>query len=176
MPWKSVVVKSLRGEFVELARVEGANRRELCRRFGISAPTGYKWIRRWEEDGLESFEDRSRAPKARPWRSSDEVEQAVVAARLEHPAWGGRKLRHWLINRGTCEPVPAASTISAILRRHGLLEAAAEPSGAAPKRFEREKPNELWQMDFKGHFALGDGSRCHPLGTIDDHSRFNISL
>ncbi len=97
----------------------------------------------------------------------------MVELRSVHPAWGGRKLRRRLLDQGV-EQVPAASTITEILRRRDLLS---ELKGCqAFQRFERERPNELWQMDFKGHFGLGAGGRCHPLTVLDDHSRYALVL
>ena len=98
----------------------------------------------------------------------------MVALRERHPAWGGRKLQRRLRDLGHRE-VPAPSTITAILHRHGLIEPAESLKHTAFGRFEHETPNRLWQMDFKGWFALGAG-RCHPLTVLDDHSRFNILL
>src|SRR3989304_5908664 len=90
------------------------------------------------------------------------------------PAWGGRKLRRRLVDLGQ-EAVPAASTITEILRRRGRLEEAEAAKHKASTRFEHAAPNDLWQMDFKGHFALGQG-RCHPLTVLDDHSRYALGL
>lgn len=98
----------------------------------------------------------------------------MLALREQHPAWGGRKLRRRLQDLGL-ETVPSASTITAILRRHGRLEAEASSKHRAFLRFEHAAPNDLWQMDFKGHFAMSRG-RCHPLSLIDDHSRFSPGL
>lgn len=165
---------SIRLEFVTLAAVEGVNLRELCRRFRISAPTGYKWLKRFKQDGIKGLEDGSHRPHAQPRRSSAELEQLVVAQRQLHPAWGGRKLRV-LLERAGQQPLPSPSTVTAILRRHQLLEA---PPGGYPtawQRFEHASPNELWQMDIKGHFALGAG-RCYPLTVLDDYSRFSLGL
>jgi transposase InsO family protein len=173
MPWKTCNPMELRREFVELARCEGANIRELCRRFRISAPTGYKW--RARDRAGESFEDRSRRPLESPGKTPAAMEELIVAARLEHPAWGGRKLKRWLEDRGIKE-VPSASTITEILRRHDLLLPPAGPSGKGWERFEREAPNELWQIDYKGWLQLAAGGRCHPLAMLDDHSRFNLLL
>jgi transposase InsO family protein len=102
------------------------------------------------------------------------MEELVCAAREAHPAWDGRKLRGFLLRQGHVS-VPAASTITAILRRNGLLEPATAPRRDY-LRFEREAPNQLWQMDFKGHFALTAGGRCHPFGVVDDFSRYSIAL
>jgi transposase InsO family protein len=104
-----------------------------------------------------------------------EKESLVLRLRDEHPAWGGRKLRAVLLQRGTTE-VPSASTITEILRRHGRLSAAESSKHTAFQRFEHAAPNDLWQRDFKGHFGLEDARRCHPLTVLDDHSRFNIGL
>lgn len=118
--------------------------------------------------------DRSRRPTRSPERTAAELEERVVALRREHPAWGGRKLRRRLADMGV-SPVPAASTITGILRRRGLLDES-KPHPGPWQRFERERPNELWQMDFKGHFSTRDGARCHPLTVLDDHSRYSLLL
>lgn len=173
MPWKACNIMSLRQEFVELARQEGANRRELCSRFGISAPTGYKWLKRFEEQGCEGLVDRSRRPLSSPAISSPEVEVAVIAVRTDHPAWGARKISWRLQHLGG--PAVAPSTITSILHRHGLITPEASEAAKPWKRFERPEPNALWQADFKGHFQTFEG-RCSPLTMLDDHSRFNLAL
>jgi transposase InsO family protein len=174
MPWGAVDTVTLRREFVVFAQQVGANRRELCRRYGISPKTGYKWIHRYLHGGLVALADRSRRPRHSPRMTPPEVETAVVEMREDHEAWGGRKIRARLIALGF-ESVPAASTITDILRRHGLLEQAESEKHTAWGQFEREEPNSLWQMDFKGHFALSTG-RCHPLSILDDHSRYATGL
>jgi transposase InsO family protein len=173
MPWKESSTVSERTEFVRLASTEGANLSELCRRFGISRTAAYKWLGRYRSGEQDSLQDRSRAPHSSPARTSAAVEAAIIQLRQQHPAWGGRKLRARLKALGHTE-LPAASTITAILRRHGLLGAqAGQPRHC--QRFEHSTPNALWQIDFKGHFALGSG-RCHPLTILDDHSRYAIGL
>src|SRR5690606_8286388 len=147
MPWQEVSVMEQRREFVRLALMEGANRRELCRRFGISAQVGYKWLARWQA-GERELADRSRRPHASPKRSAPEVERQVLAVRDRHPAWGARKIAR-IIARSGFTP-PAVSTIHAILGRHGRIAPAAAGSGSrAWQRFEKAAPNLLWQMDFK---------------------------
>jgi transposase InsO family protein len=164
---------SLRREFVELASREEANRRALCRRFGISATTGYKWLRRFAEEGRDGLVDRSRRPVMSPARTREAVERRVVSVRRRHPSWGGRKIRRWLLDHGV-EQAPAASTITGILGRHGLLDEQLR-SRRPWQRFEAARPNALWQMDFKGDYLLGSG-RCYPLTVLDDHSRFSLGL
>lgn len=173
MPWGEVTVLSQRQEFVRLAEQAGVNRRELCRRFGISPRTGYKWLSRFAAgDGLL---DQSRRPRTSPGRSA--LEARVLDLRCQYPDWGGRKLRALLLADGL-ETVPSASTITAILRRHGRLDGPRSGLPSAWQRFEHEAPNQLWQMDFKGHFPLisTKAQRCHPLTVLDDHSRFNLCL
>lgn len=172
MPWREVSVMEQRREFVRLAEQDGVNRRELCRRFGISAQTGYKWRAR-SADGDAELADRSRRPLNSPRRTVAEVETQVLAVRDAHPAWGARKIVHCLMRQGI-EP-PAASTVHEILRRHNRMR---EPAGssAADQRFEMEAPNLLWQMDFKGWVTLADGTRCHALTMLDDHSRYLLCL
>lgn len=171
MPWQTVSTMSSRAEFVALAGVEGANVRALCRRFGISPKTGYKWPRRARAGGAEPLGDRSRRPARSPHRTPGAVERAVLGVRDEHPSWGGRKPRRRLLDLGH-PGAPSASTITAVLRRHDRLGPAAGTPRALT-RFEAEAPNRLWQMDFKGHFPTAAG-RCHPLTALDDHSRFAV--
>ena len=175
MPWREVTRMSLREEFVQLALQAGVNRRELCRRFGIAPKTGYKWLMRYARAGASGLEHRSKRPLRSPARTAAEVEQAVIRWRHEsRNSWGGRKLARLLAGQGG--PALAPSTVTGILRRAGLLDGAAAPGQRPLQRFERAAPNELWQMDFKGHFPLLSRSRCHPLTVLDDHSRFSLVL
>jgi transposase InsO family protein len=173
MPWQEVSTVSLRQEFCALAAREDANVSELCRRCGVSRKTGYKWLRRYRAEGEAGLADRSRRPRATPRQTAPAMTEAVLALRDAHPTWGGRKLERRLQDLG--EPAPAASTISAILRRGGRLDPAESPRHAAWQRFEHAAPNDLWQLDFKGHVAL-PGGRCHPLHLLDDHSRAVLGL
>lgn len=174
MSWKVETTVVVRREFVELCRVEGANISELCRRFGVSRKTGYKWLSRFRESGGSGLADQSRRPNHSPSETDSAVKSQVLALREAHPAWGGRKLRRRLEDQGV-SGVPSASTITEILRREGKLSAMGSPPGPF-QRFERARPNELWQMDFKGHFGMVNGNRCHPLTVLDDHSRFSLVL
>ena len=150
-----------------LARQPGANISELCRRFRISRKTGYKWLDR------KDLADRSRRPQHSPSRTAAELEARVLAIRSAHPAWGGRKIAHVLARDQGVQLAP--STVTSLLRRHGLISPAASEAATPWRRFEHEAPNALWQIDFKGHFAT-DTARCHPLTVLDDHSRFNVVL
>lgn len=173
MPWQEVTTVESRQEFCALASQDGANISEVCRRFGISRKTGYKWLRRWTTTGSDGLSNQSRRPHTSPARTNAKEEARVVAVRDQHPAWGGRKLRRRLQDLG--EAAPAASTCTAILDRYGRLDATETAKHTAWQRFERPAPNELWQMDFKGPVPLASG-QCHPLMILDDHSRFTLGL
>ncbi len=175
MPWKEVSTMSLRSEFVALALLPDANLARLAQRFGISRKTAYKWLARARAGGPAALHDHSRRPRRSPARTAPALEQRVLQLRREHPAWGGRKLRARLRALG-CPEVPAASTITAILRRHGQLDGPRAGQSRAWQRFEQPAANDLWQMDFKGHFGLNDGGRCHALTVLDDHSRFALAV
>ena len=176
MAWREESIVSQRLEFVTLASSERANIRALCRRFRISAPTGYKWLERHRLGGEAELVNRSRRPHSSPSRSIGAVEEAVLRVRDQHPAWGARKIRVVLSAHGRGMDVPAASTVHAILVRHRKIDPAQSEKHQAWTRFEHEQPNVLWQMDFKGHVPMHRGGRCHPLTILDDHSRFSIGL
>lgn len=203
MPWKECSTVSERMELVRLAQAESVNLARLSRRFGISRKTAYKWLQRVADSDVgvhgrpepgvaaggcvhaagervdvaelaRALVDRSRRPLNSPGRTPAAVEERVLRVRSAHPAWGGRKIRRVLLNAGLAD-VPAASTITAILRRHGRIDPEESSKHQAWLRFEHARPNDLWQMDFKGHFAMERG-RCHPLTVLDDHSRFCVGL
>lgn len=173
MPWKVISPMSQRREFVSFAMQPDANISDLCRKFEVSRKAAYKWLDRYRSGGEEALADRSRRPLHSPKRTDAATEQQIIELRQQHPAWGARKLKRRL--EDLRHPMPARSTVNGILRRHGLIDTAASKQHQPMHRFERTMPNELWQMDFKGHFAT-DGGRCHPLTMLDDCSRFNLLL
>lgn len=179
MGWRSGTVMDSRLEFVRLAEAGGVSISELCRRFGVSRQTGHVWLKRYREAGEAGLCERSSRPQRSPRQTAAAMEERILALRAAHPAWGGRKLVRRLRDQGVAPEdgeVPAASTATAVLRRHGKLVGPEGPADApARQRFERSAPNELWQMDFKGHVAMDQG-RCHPLTVLDDHSRFLVGL
>jgi transposase InsO family protein len=176
MPWKESSTMSMRLEFVRLASAPGANVQAICTAYKVSRKTGYKWLKRFAEEGEAGLADRSRRPHSSPSRSSDELEASVLRLHDQYDCWGSRKLQALLPQDAN---LPHPSTIDAILRRHGRqIHGSIKGPDAATRRFEHAEPNMLWQMDFKGHFALSDSraGRCHPLTVLDDHSRFNLCL
>jgi transposase InsO family protein len=171
MPWARTDVHEQRVKFV----VRAASRKErmaaLCREFGISRPTGYRWRRRFEQAGsVTGVREKSRRPHHSPERTALASEERVVELRQEY-GWGAKKLAVLLEEEHTALPV---RTIHRILQRRGLLE---KKNSHAPalERFERAVPNELWQMDGKGEYHASDG-RCFPLSILDDHSRYAVGL
>jgi len=173
MPWRESSVVDQRLEFVQLANHSSVSHAELCRRYGVKRDTGYKWLSRYNQEGVAGLADRSRKPLRSPNRTAPKTEELVCEVRRAHPAWGGRKIRGFLLRQG--HDMPAASTITQILRRNDLM-AHSDPPPRAYRRFEAPAPNALWQMDFKGWVALANGQRIHPFGLLDDHSRYNLCL
>ncbi len=174
MPWKAVNLMSLRKEFISLALVEGCHFSQLCDRFNISRKTGYKWIKRFLSEGESALHDLSRRPSTSPHKTADEMEKKVVTIRQSHRAWGGRKIAARLKALGV-DRIPAPSTITDILKRWGYMDPEESRKHRAWYRFEAQMPNDLWQMDFKGHFEVVEG-RCHPFTILDDHSRYSLCL
>lgn len=174
MGWKEVTVMSQRYEFVMLALQENTNFSELCYRFGISRKTGYKFLNRFKQQSIEGLYDRSKRPKHSPNKTVTETEELILNLRDKHPVWGARKLKQRLQNLGYSN-LPATSTITAILKRNRRISPEESLKHKAWNRFEAERPNDLWQMDFKGYFAARDG-RCHPLTVLDDHSRYALCI
>ncbi|WP_040771893.1 helix-turn-helix domain-containing protein, partial [Rhodopseudomonas sp. B29] len=169
MPWPKVLLMDQRIEFIRLFQQPEVNRQELCRRFGISPKTAYKWLKRATSGDADWAQDRSRRPHNSPKRSGKTVEAAVLQIRDVHPAWGARKIRRRLM---MTPALPSASTVHAILQRNDRVPAQQHPPHYT--RFEHPAPNDLWQMDFKGRFAFRHRVFCHPLTMVDDHSRYNL--
>jgi len=171
MPWKVTNVMDQRINFVVRAIQERESFTALCREFDISRQTGYRWVRRYREVGSFSrLHERSRRPRNSPNRTSDVVERRVIELRLLY-GWGAKKLHVLLAGEGLELSI---RTINRIIDRHGLVDPK-DSHSPATKRFEREAPNQLWQMDFKGDFDVQEG-RCYPLSILDDHSRYLIGL
>ena len=145
----------------------------LCRKYGISRPTGYKWLERYKAARRCSTGRTRRSGSLS--KTSPDVELRIVDVRAAHPTWGARKIQRFLVDKGE-NSVPAASTINDILKRNGCISELASEQHTPWKRFARDRPNALWQMDYKGHFGTTNGQRCHGLTILDDHSRFSLCL
>jgi transposase InsO family protein len=170
MPWRAMDVQEQRVRFVVSAKLRAEPMSVLCAEYGISRPTGYEWLRRYDKHGLSGICERTRRPHHSPQRTGPELEARVIELRQRYPDWGAGKLAVLLGREGVRLP---RSTVHRILLRHGLVQAEDRHSPAT-RRFQRSRPNELWQMDFKGPKnwpqAMG------PLSVIDDHSRYLVAL
>lgn len=163
----------MRLEFVQLALQPKSNIRQLCQRFNISPPTGYKWIERFREQGADGLVDLSRRPHSSPNKTAEELEKVILALHDKHPSWGGRKLRNRLVQLGA-GTLPVVSTFTEVLRRNGRILPSVEHPGPL-KRFARLQANQLWQMDFKGEFRTQEGW-CYPLTVVDDCTRYALCI
>jgi putative transposase len=172
--WQETSVDE-RLRFIEECKSQEWSIAEVCRRFEISRKTGYKWLARYELEGLEGLKDRSHAPHHNPRQVLGEVEEGLVDARGKHPHWGPVKLRAWLQRTSPEAQWPAASTIGEILHRHGLAIARKRRPKISPKG-EPSKlpqgPNLVWLADLKDWFGCQDGSRCNALILTDAYSQF----
>lgn len=173
MPWECKTLEHTRQEFIAKAIAKTDSISALCREYGISRPTAYKWIERYKNG--DALSDKSHEPLFKPFKTSPYIEELILNARVNHPTWGARKLKRFLLNKGY-DNLPAISTISDILKRNGCISKHESETHTPWKRFEKDYPNQLWQMDFKGHFAMLNNDRCHPLTILDDHSRYSLCI
>lgn len=174
----------IREEFVLRATSPNANVAALCREFGVSRKTGYKWLERFEEQGVAGLEDMSRRPKESPLAVSGDVVAELVAIRVAHPTWGSKKLIEVAKRRLPADEVPSRSTVDRILKRAGLVQAGrrrrhpaedGKPAQKAPS-VDVKGPNDLWTVDFKGWWLAMDKTRCEPLTVRDAFSRYVIAI
>ena len=170
MPWEAKGVNQMREEFVRRVQSGEKTKSDLCREYGISRPTGDKWIKRYEAG--ETLYDRSRRPK-RIQRTDSKIEALIVDYRKAHPAIGATKIHRILTNQGV-EGLPSSKTCNNILKRNGLITREASAASTPYKRFEKACANQMWQADYKGKVRMKNGLYCHPLNIIDDYSRFNL--
>ena len=175
MPWTETCAMDERIRFVIEYDQDELSMTRLCAKYNISRKTGYKWLQRAAEDGLDHLHDRSRRPRRCPCQTPIEIEQAVLALRAEHPTWGPKKLLRRLRDSDDRIAWPARSTIAQILHRHGLVIARKRRCRAAPSQQPLAhcgKANVVWCIDFKGWFRTADGRRCDPLTLSDGYSRY----
>jgi len=173
VPWKESCRMEERMKFV--ARLRGGERMtDLCRAFGISRKTGYKFLERFERLSLVGLADQRRVPGRIPHRITAEKAALLLTLRKQHPTWGARKLRAHLMRQHPGLVLPAASTIGELLRRHGLVRPSRrrrKPLVSRSPLCHAVAPNDVWCVDFKGQFRLGNGKYCYPLTITDGYSR-----
>jgi putative transposase len=179
MPWTTTCPMEQRECFIADVRAGLYSMTELCARYGISRPTGYKWLARADDGGRAALADRSRAPHHCPHRIPGPIAEILCTARRKHPQWGPKKLLQYLEPRHRrITAWPAISTVGDLLAREGLVtkrrrrRRAVHPGTVPPHTTE---PNDLWAADFKGQFRTGDGIYCYPLTITDQHSRFLLT-
>ena len=177
MPWRETCAMNERMCFIAAWLAGSETMSELCRHFGISRKTGYKWAGRHFREGALGLADRSRAPRFNPRAISCETIEAILAVRHRHPTWGPRKVKAWLEAQRPKRCWPAASTIGNIFDRAGLTQPRKRrrrtPPHGQPFAACRE-PNDVWCVDFKGWFLTGDGTQVDPLTISDGASRYLI--
>jgi transposase InsO family protein len=173
MPWKECSLVEERFRFVTRL-LEGETMSDMCREFGISRPTGYKIFDRYKESGLEALTDRSRRPVRYANQLPHQIESLIVNLKQEKPHWGARKIRELLVRRLPGDiRIPAKSTIHAVLDRHGLVSRQRRRRRATGTPLSSGRAaNDLWCVDFKGEFKLGNGKYCYPLTATDHASRY----
>src|SRR6185436_2042944 len=180
MPWKEQRAMSQKLEFVERATKPGARVSALCREYGISRETGYKWLNRFKRDGPDGLEERSRRPHASPLATAEELVAAVVEMREAYPRRGPKKL-FVLLERKFGAATPSVATITRILTRFGMVRRKSR-FGRPPSIVERRPDvracacNEIWTVDFKGWWRARDGQRCEPLTVRDAFSRYVLAI
>ena len=175
MPWKEVTAVNERMEFVVRLKA-GERMSELCREFGISRKTGYKFERRYEEHGPQGLYDFSRRPNRLARQVSAGVQAAILELKREKPTWGAAKIQEVLQGRHPQIELPVRSTIHDLLDRYGLVKKRSKRRRyhAYPTLREQDiqTPNQLWCADFKGQFRMRNRKYCYPLTVTDFHSRY----
>lgn len=175
MSWKETCPMNERVRFIGEVLAEQRSMSELCRLYGVSRKTGYKWLARFEAAGASGLEERSHAPLHQALAVDAALVQRLLQARCQHPSWGPRKLLAWLQRHHPRLKWPAASTVGEILSRHGLVKARKRTQQSPAHQgalIDPLAPNVVWCTDFKGQFRTGDRRYCYPLTLTDAFSRY----
>jgi transposase InsO family protein len=172
MPWKATCVINERTMMISEYLSGDYTIAELARRRGVSRKTAHKWIGRYRQEPQSGLADRSRAPHDHPNALSEELEERILAWKAHRPHWGAPKIHSKLRDHPAC---PSESTVSNVLQRHGLSRRQRRRARATPSALplsQAGRPNDVWCVDFKGWFRLGNGRRCDPLTISDAASRY----
>lgn len=178
MPWRVQTPMSERRQFVEEYLRRLTSMTALCACYGISRRVGYKWLARYLTEGDHALADRSRRPHSSPWAVAPDLAELLLEARLRHPSWGPRKILAYLTRRHPRATWPAPSTVASLFKKHGLVRPRRrrfKPGHPGRPTTPITAPNDVWTADFKGHFALRAGPRCHPLTIVDSFSRYLLA-
>ena len=175
MPWDQTSTMDQKRLFIADYIARSFTIAELCDRYGVSRPTGYKWIYRFHDRGLAGLEELSRRPRHCPHQTSEDLVEEILELRRKHPFWGAKKLLKILCKRQPKETWPARSTISDLLKRHNLIEKKRRrkyPGHPGKPETSMDAPNDTWCADFKGEFKTADGIYCYPLTVTDGCTRY----
>jgi transposase InsO family protein len=178
MPWSEITAMDERLQFVADARRESEDMSELCRRYGISRKTGYKWLARYDAEGAGAFHERSHRPRSCPHETPPDAVDALCELRRRHPTWGPKKLPAILAQRRPSLVLPALSTAAALLKRAGLVTSPRRrrtPGNPGRPTAPMDAPNAVWTADFKGEFKTRDAVYCYPLTVADGYSRYLLA-
>lgn len=176
MPWKELLPMNLRTEFALHAFEKRIPFDQLCKKYGVSRKTGYKWKKRFIEEGLSGLKDKSRRPGTSPNQVSEEIICNIVKLKLAHPTWGPSKIQTLFANSFSSLDSPSESTVKRILEKAGLVERrrkrASSSTGRISNRCTADHPNHVWTIDFKGWWRTRDRIRFEPLTIRDAFSRY----
>jgi transposase InsO family protein len=179
MAWKVESMENIKQKFVLLHQTGKFTMVELCRQFGISRPTGYAILSRYDKEGWEALDERSRRPVRSPHQTSEVLEQSLLTQRAKHPRWGARKLLVLMERSLPGTKLPSESTVNNILKKHGLVTPRKKSRRKVLDQnlyFDPTEPNEIWSADFKGKFRLGNWDYCYPLTIADSCSRYLFAI
>jgi putative transposase len=178
MSWNETCTMKERIKFILAYEADLLSFSDLCKDFQISRKTGYKWVKRYDTEGFKGLKNQSRAPLHHPNQLSEEIESQILDAKGKFPHWGPKKIINWLIQEYSHLEWPAKSTAGDLLKRHGLVKPRKRRIRTPPytKPFELcAEPNDVWSIDYKGNFILGDGQGCYPLTLTDNYSRYLLA-
>lgn len=180
MPWRETDPMNEKMKFIAayLEQTEDTFQ-ALCERFAISCKTGYKYVKRYEEEGPQGLEERSRAPHAQLNRLPEWVEENILEIKHKYPHWGAKKILNWLIQERSTVQWPARSTIETVLRRHQLVRPGKRKRRVNPYSTPLvlcTQPNDCWSIDYKGQFRMGNQELCYPLTITDNFSRYILAI
>ena len=177
MPWKQTTPMEQKIEFICEWRSGKYTITDLCEHFGISRPTAYKLISRFEKMGFDGLRESSRAPRNHPNQTSKKITDSILNLKKKYPRWGAKKIRVLLFNELPNEDLPSVVTVHNILKKNGFVSTKKRMRRIKPvfPIFDPEECNEVWSADYKGKFLMGNTIYCHPLTIADSKSRFLFS-
>jgi putative transposase len=180
MPWLETEPMNERVKFIAaFLDKQYATFLELCDNFNISPKTGYKYINRYKTEGLDGLKERSRRPSHNANRMPELIEENILNLKKHRPTWGAKKVLNWLRQEQSHIPWPAKSTIDELFKRHHLIKPRKRKKQVAPYTepfLLCQKPNDIWSIDYKGHFRLGNKEYCYPLTVTDNFSRYLLAV